>query len=90
MTLERWKTFKKREQLLFIGSEFERARVWQEEGDAEKFRGALERAVTLINLSLQDKRWVSDIEQLRVLRREAQKFQTGENQKAVSILYQVL
>lgn len=90
MTLERWKTFQKREQLLFIGSEFERARVWQEEGDNEKFRGALDRALVLINLSLEDEQWQDDREQLIALRSEVEKFQSGENKNRVAVLYQAL
>lgn len=52
MDRERWAKFSFREQLLFIGSELERARVWQEQNDKEKFRSALERALELIDLAI--------------------------------------
>ena len=89
MTLNRWKMFQKREQLLFIGSEFERARVWQERGGSE-FLSALERALVLIDLTLDDPKWKNDSFQLLSLRAEVAKFFIGENKNSIEILYQAL
>ena len=73
MTQERWNSFKKREQLLFIGSEFERARVWQAE-DKENFMRALEQALVLIDLTLTDPKWGKETLQLLTLRAEVAQF----------------
>ena len=53
MTSERWQSFDKSQQLLMIGSELERARVWQGK-DEKSFRGALERGLELVDLTLGD------------------------------------
>ena len=89
MTLDRWTTFPKRQQLLFIGSEFERARVWQEK-QGNEFYSALERAFELIDLALQDPKWKPEILQLLALRAEIAKFYIGERKDKIDYLYQVL
>ena len=89
MTLERIKTLSKREHLLLIGSELERARIWQGE-DSEKFRMALEYGLEFLNLILQDSKWESEIDMLFGLKEEMQKFYSGEYQKSIEILYQAL
>jgi hypothetical protein len=73
MNLNRWKNFTKRQQLLTIGSEFMRAKVWQEK-DREKFLLALERALGLIDLTLSDEKWRSSLQMILVLREEVAKF----------------
>lgn len=89
MTAERWRTFSKSEQLLALGAEFERARVWEKES-REGFVGALERALVLIDLSLDDPKWKGDTLQLFALRDEAAKFYSGEKEGDVAELYKVL
>ena len=89
MKQDRWNTFLKREQLLFIGSEFERARVWQSE-DQENFIRALEQALALIDLTVEDPKWKNNMLQLLTLRAEVAQFYTGENKKEVSLLYAAL
>ncbi|MBU6500826.1 MAG: hypothetical protein KGJ89_01760 [Patescibacteria group bacterium] len=52
----RWSEFSLKEQLGNIGSEVSRAKNWQ--GKNEKlFRGAVERALELFDLTLADPRW---------------------------------
>ena len=55
MTLERLEKFSEREQLLILGSEFERARVWQNDKNSEEYTGALTRALEIIDLMLQSR-----------------------------------
>ncbi len=89
MTSERWRQFSKHDQMLFIASEFERANVWQNK-DNEKFRGALERALTLIDLTLDDEKWKNDLSSLLGLRDETAKFYIGERSDAVGVLSEAL
>ena len=90
MTTERWQTFSKREQLLFIGSEFERARVWQRDSDVDKFKSALARALELIDLTISDKKWLEEIDMIIGLREAVSKFYTGEDVSEIHKLYQAL
>lgn len=89
MTFEKLLKFSKSEQLLFVGSELERARVWQNK-DEEKFKSALERAMELIDLIINDKRWLNFLSALFWLRQELAKFYIGENKYDVSVLYRAL
>lgn len=89
MTIERLKAFSKRDQLLFLMSEFERARVWQEKGGGE-FMGALERGLELIDQMLSDAKWREDILKLLTLRSELAKFYIGERTDSVGALSRAL
>lgn len=89
MTLDRIKTFSKSQQFLILGSEFERARVWQDK-DREKFRMALSRALELIDLILKDPKWEAQAHLIEFLREEVLKFYTEENKGSVAVLYQAL
>ena len=89
MTRERWNTFSKREQLLFIGSELERARVWQG-NDLDAFRSALARARALLDLTLEDSKWSENAFLIVVLRDEVDKFSNGSRKDSIQILYRAL
>ena len=90
MTLERWLTIPKSEQLLHIGAEFERARVLQEKDDADNFRLMLERALELIDLTIGDPKWLNQLSMLLGLRTEVAKFYIGERRDKIAILYRAL
>jgi hypothetical protein len=53
----RWRTLSLAEQLANVGSEVERAIRWWEAKRPERFRGALDRALELFDLTVQDPRW---------------------------------
>ena len=89
MNLDRWETFPKSQQLLMIGSEIMRAKVWQGK-DEEKFLGALARGTRLIELCQGDKKWESAKAMLAGLREEFQKFSTKSRTDDISILYRAL
>lgn len=89
MDLSRWISFSKSEQLLMIGTEFERAKVWQD-SDQDKFKSALERALGLVDLTLEDPKWKENLRMLLVLRGEISKFYIGERRDSVEVLYQIL
>ncbi len=90
MSKERWYAFSKREQLLFIGSEFERARVSQLEGKQEYLQSALERALALIDLSLGDPKWSKERYRLWVLRDAVAEYYAGKDGSDIGMLYAVL
>ena len=89
MNLDRWTTFTKSQQLLMIGSEIMRAQVWQGKDD-EKFRGAIERGLTLADLTLRDPKWAEDAPMIEGLRDEMGKFLNHERTDDIQILYAAL
>ncbi len=89
MTPERMRTFSKHDQMLFVGSEFERARVWQH-NDQEKFHGALARAEELLLLIMGDPKWSADLPMLKGLQSEVKRFASGIAKENIAILYRAL
>ena len=89
MKKERWEKLTKREQLLNIGAELMRAKVWQGKNQ-EKFLSAIERALQLIDLSLSDERWKNNLLMILRLREELAKFYTSKRTDDISILYRAL
>lgn len=89
MELSRWEKFSKNQQLLMIGSEFLRAETWQYK-DQEKFFSALERALELIDLTLQDSQWRDNLRMILRLREIVGQFYTLQRTDDVSLLYNVL
>ena len=90
MTQERWNAFSKRDQLLMIGSEFERARVWEQDQRGKEFLGALERALNLIAFARNDPKWDEEMAQIIGLEEEVKTFQSGNSRREVAILYRML
>lgn len=68
MNLERWQKFSLAEQMGNIGSEFSRAKHWEEKGDFDARQKALERMIELIDLTVSDKRRHSHLVELLRLR----------------------
>ncbi len=89
ITQERWQSFSKSQQLLMIGSEIIRAKVWQGK-DSEKFKFALEQALELLDLSLSDARWKGSFYMLLWLREELAKYYLGQETRDIGILYNAL
>jgi len=89
MDINRWKNFTKRQQLLTIGAEFMRAKVWQGK-DKNNFLSALERALGLIDLAISDEKWRENILMLLRLREEVAKFYIFQRTDDVSLLYNAL
>ncbi len=90
MTIERWKTFSRHDQLFTIGAEFERARVSERDGNREYRRGALERAIALIDLTLGDIKWQDDRPMLEGLKSAVQEFVSDDSRTGVAIFYEAL
>lgn len=57
MNKERWEKFSFEEQMGHIGSEYGRAESLNKKGDQENYKVSLERAIELIELTINDKRW---------------------------------
>ena len=89
ITSDRWSSFSRREQLLFIASELERARFWQEK-DNKLFQAALERTMNLIDLTLQGKLSVLELPMFLALRDEVARFYLGDRAESIDILYRAL
>ena len=75
MNEDRWKKFSKHEQLMMVAAELERAKFW-EKNDSEKYLSALERALGLVDSSLEDKKWQDNFLLLLNLREELAKYYT--------------
>src|SRR3989338_8200715 len=64
LTLEKWQGLPKRTQLLNIAAEISRLKSWQDTKDTEKVKECAERAMELLDLTLQDKRWEDKLGEL--------------------------
>ena len=85
---ERWQKFSQYDQLLAMAAELTRAQIWQYK-DQEKFKLALERSLELIDLSLEDKKWVENFFVLLVLRQEVAKFYASQRVDSITALVNV-
>jgi hypothetical protein len=75
---ERWKTLSKRDQLGHIASEIRRA-IETKGSDKNIYSQILERALELVDLSLDDQKWRDNPLPLLILRNEIAKVYIGEN-----------
>ena len=53
----RWQKFSLMEQLAHVGSEVDRAAHWMKKGDSVSSQRSIDRALELIDLTLDDQRW---------------------------------
>jgi hypothetical protein len=53
----RWFTFSLAAQLANVGSEYERALRWKQQGDKDRFEHAFARLLELLDLTIADSRW---------------------------------
>lgn len=72
-----------------IGSEIMRAKVWQIE-NPQLFKEALERALALLDFSLEDPKWRETRYSLLVFREELGKFYLGLRADSIEVLYRAL
>ena len=89
MQLERWLKFSKTQQMGAIAAEIMRAKTWEGK-EKENFLSSLERALQLIDLTLEDKRWKKWLAILFWLRDETAKFYIGLNKNSIETLYNAL
>lgn len=83
MKLERWQKISKRDQLGHVAAEIARARGAK---DQNLFRAILERALELVDLTLQDLKWKDNTLMLLRLRDEiAKAYESGKIQEADKI-----
>lgn len=57
LTNGRWQQFSLMEQLAHVGSEVDRAAHWMHRGDVVSSQRSIDRALELIDLTLDDQRW---------------------------------
>lgn len=89
ITSDRWSSFGRREQLLFIASELERARIWQEK-DKELFRAALERTLNLVDLTLEGRLSPLELPMFLAFRNEVAMFYLGDRSESIEVLSRAL
>jgi len=89
MTLERWQTISRHDQLLHIGADLLRAAEWQKE-NREKFIFFLKKAIELTELTEQDPKWEGQLLSPAILKKEMEKFLIGEKTENIETLYQSL
>ena len=68
MDIQKWSKFSLAQQLGHIGSEIARARRWEEKNDFTSRDNALERALELVDLTLEDRRWKTRLKEIARLR----------------------
>lgn len=79
ITQEKWSQLSLGQQMGHVASEIARARHWQEKGDTQSRNKALERALELIDLTLQDSRWKSKSSDILNLRQVISDSLSGNN-----------
>lgn len=89
MQLERWLKFSRTQQMGAIAAEIMRAKTWEGK-EKDNFLSALERALQLIDLTFEDKRWKERLTILFRLRDETAKFYIGLNKNSIEVLYNAL
>lgn len=76
----RWHSIGLLEQMAHIGGEVERAMLWQERGNPDYSRRAYERALELLDLTLDDHRRRSSVRELARLREALADWFDGSNE----------
>lgn len=89
MQLEKWQKFSKSQQVGAIGAEIMRAKTWQEK-DKDNFLSAIERAIGLIDFTIEDNRWRGQFPMLFWLRNKMAEFYAGIAKENIGILYNAL
>ncbi|MBU1160128.1 hypothetical protein KKD04_03030 [Patescibacteria group bacterium] len=87
--LERWLKFTKGQQIGAITAELMRAEIYQKQEKSNSL-SAMERAIDLIDLTIDDKRWQGQRAMLFWLRDEICKFYLGINKNKLASIYKGL
>lgn len=86
LTPEKWASFPKQVQIMNIGAEISRAQSWQDINKKEKTQECLERAMELLDLTIQDKRWQDQLGDLLRIREALGYFYASDS---AAIIYKV-
>jgi hypothetical protein len=78
MTLKRWQTLSLRDQIGHIGSEIKRGQLIENKNE-KLYLSIIERALNLVDLSLNDPKWKDNPLPLLVLRNELAKIYIGQS-----------
>ena len=89
MQIEKWLKFTKSQQIGAIAAEIMRASVWQDK-DRENFLSAIERAINLIDFTIEDRRWKGRLSMFFWLRNKMAEFYTGITNEKIDFLYNAL
>jgi hypothetical protein len=86
LTLEKWSKLPKQAQIMNIGAEVSRAQNWQNLKEGAKVKECMERALELLDLTLEDKRWEEKLGDLLRIREGLAAFYVSDS---APIIYQV-
>ncbi|MBU2109695.1 hypothetical protein KKB71_01935 [Patescibacteria group bacterium] len=89
MQLEKWQKFTKSQQIGAIGAEILRAQTWQGK-DKNNFLSSIERAIGLIDFTIEDNRWRNQLSMLFWLRNKMAEFYVGITKENIEVLYNAL
>lgn len=89
MQIEKWQRFSKSQQIGAIGAEIMRAKTWQGK-DKENFLSALERALNLIDFTIEDIRWRSQLPMIFWLRNKMAEFYAGVSRDDLREIFNAL
>lgn len=79
MIFENWEKFSKEEQILNIAAELSRAKFWLKEKNKEHFLACLNRALELVDLTINASRYQKDLRELSRFRDVLAQFYIDEN-----------
>lgn len=83
---ERWISFDRRFQLLNITAELVRAETAERDGARDHVRTAIENALALVDLTVNDPKWRSDLPQLLGFREEVARQYVGQGTMPLATL----
>ena len=78
LTFDKWIKQSKQAQIMNIGAEISRAQNWQNLKQREKVKECIERALDLLDLTVQDPRWGSKLGDLLRIREAFSSFYVNE------------
>ena len=79
---KKWQSFSKEEQISNIAAEFSRAKNWLAKNDKQEVLNCLNRALELIDLTIQDTRWKRALNHLLRLREVLAQFYLKRNKRS--------
>jgi hypothetical protein len=79
MTPERWQKFSKEKQLLNIAAELSRTKFWLERKDESRILSCLNRALELLDLTINGSRQQRDLKELLLFREVLSQFYVDKN-----------
>ena len=87
LNVSKWEKVAKQAQIMNIGAEISRAQNWQNLQDQEKVRECIERALELLDLTIQDQRWEDKLGDLMRIREALCYFYSFESAPIITKIF---